>query len=141
MSFTNNFLSYLNYINLANANKQNPSLYFYIKNFCFRKMITLASQNPNNFTLDESAKIQNDLKLFKEETQNKNILPLTKEAFSEFMENYYNQINFQTKDIQVYRNLIDITEIFTVFGQLDDLTQQRGKLIYYNLLYYDLFII
>jgi hypothetical protein len=128
MSYSNNFLSYLNFINLANANIQFPSLYFYIKNFCFRKMITLASQNPNIFTQEESAIIQNNLKLFKEETQNKNILPLTKEVFSDFMEKYYEQFNFQTtKDIQVYKNLIDITEIFTVFGPLDDLTKQRGK--------------
>ena len=91
-------------------------------------MITFASQNPNIFTQEESAIIQNDLKLFKEETQNKNILPLTKEVFSDFMEKYYEQFNFQTtKDIQVYKNLIDITEIFTVFGPLDDLTKQRGK--------------
>ena len=86
MSNTNNFLSYKNYIQVANENSQNTSLYFYIKNFCFRKMIGLVSQNSQNFTPEESAIIQKDLKDFKGETQNGNIRPLTKEEFTNFIE-------------------------------------------------------
>lgn len=121
------FLSYKNYIQLANSNIQNPSLYFYIKNYCFRKMIGLVSQNPQNFTSEESGIIQNDLRNFKAETQNMNVQPLTKEAFSNFMEFYYKQFNFESKDIQMFRNLLDVTEIYSVFGQFDEVTKQRSK--------------
>ena len=124
---SSNFLSYKNYIDLANTNKDNSSLYFYIKNYCFRKMIGLVSQNPQNFSPEESSIIQNDLKSFKEETKNVNVQPLTKDAFSGFIEYYYKQFNFDSRDIQMYKNLIDVTEIFTVFGPLDDITKQRSN--------------
>lgn len=121
------FSSYVNYNNFANSNKNNPSIYFYVKNYCFRKMIGLVQQNPNNFTEEQKTIIQNDLKAFKAESQNMNVQPLTKETFSNFMENYYKGINFESKDIQMFRNLIDINEIFSVFGPYDQITKQRSN--------------
>ena len=129
---TSNFLSYKNFKSLADGNSHDPSLYFYIKNYCFRKMIGLVQQDSNNFNPDESAIIQNDLKAFKIETQNLNVQPLTKEAFTVFIEKYFNQFNFESKDIRMYKDLKDVTEIYNVFGPLDEITLQRSKLIKKN---------
>lgn len=124
---TNVFDSYKNYITIANANRNNVSLYFYIKNFCFRKMISLVNTNKNLFTPEETSLIQNDLQNFKAETGNVNIPPVSKEAFCEFLERLYSQFNFEIPEIKTFQLCRDITEILTIYGPLDNLGIQRSN--------------
>jgi len=125
MATTKTFESFNNYISVANQNKDNMSLYFYIKNYCFRKMISLVTHDKNSFLLYESQIIENDLKQFKAETQSLSIPPLTKEQFCEFLERFYSTFNFDTCDIKVLEMCKDITEILSIYGPYDDLAKQR----------------
>lgn len=124
---TKNFHSFNNYITVADSNKNNLSLYFYIKNYCFRKMISLVSHDKNNFSPNESQIIENTLKEFKANTQGLNIPPLTKEQFCEFLERFYSQCNFDSTDVNVFEMCKDITEILSIYGPYDDLAKQRSK--------------
>ncbi len=124
---TKNFQSYKNYITVADSNKQNLSLYFYIKNYCFRKMIGLVSHDKNSFLPNESQTIENNLKEFKAETQGLSIPPVSKEQCCEFLERFYSQCNFDTTDVSVFEMCKDITEILSIYGPYDDLAKQRSK--------------
>jgi len=127
---SNNFESYNNYIDVANLYNHDSYLYFYIKNYCFRKMIDLAKKDPNRFYPKESSILQNDLKIFKEESKNKNFTPLTKKVFSDFLEKFYSQFNFDlNEDIKTFKKCKDITEILNIFGPLDDIFLKRSKYI------------
>jgi len=123
---TKNFESFNNYITVADSNRNNIPIYFYIKNYCFRKMIALVSHDKNSFLPEESKIIENNLKEFKMETQNSNVPQLTKEKLSEFLESFYSQFNFDTNDIKTFEICKDITEVLNVFGPYDDLTKQRS---------------
>ena len=70
---------------------------------------------------------EKELKEFKAETQHANIPPLTKEQFCEFLEKFYTQFNFDTKDITTFELCKDITEILSLYGPYDDLAKQRSK--------------
>lgn len=128
---TKNFESFNNYITVANQNKNNLSLYFYIKNYCFRKMISLASHDKNSFFPEESEIIQNNLKQFKSETQNLSIPPLSKEQFCEFLDRFYSVFNFDTSDLRTFEMCKDITEILTIYGPFDELAKQRSKIKFF----------
>lgn len=122
-----NFESFNNYMMVANSNKNNFALYFYIKNYCFRKMISLVSHDKNSFFPNESQIIENTLKQFKSETQSSSIPALTKEQYCEFLERFYSQFNFDTNDIKTFELCKDITEILSIYGPYDDLAKQRSK--------------
>lgn len=124
---TKNFQSFNNYIRVADSNKHNFSLYFYIKNYCFRKMIGLVSHDKNSFLPNESQIIETTLKEFKAETQSLSIPPLTKEQFCEFLERFYSQCNFDSTDVNTFEMCKDITEVLTIYGPYDDLAKQRSK--------------
>ncbi len=121
-----NFESFNNYIMVANSNKINLSLYFYIKNFCFKKMISLVSHDKNSFFPNESQAIENALKDFKLEIQGSNFPSLSKEQFCEFLERFYSQFNFDTTDPKTFELCKDITEILSIYGPYDDLAKQRS---------------
>jgi len=124
---TKNFQSFNNYISVANSNKNNFALYFYIKNFCFRKMISLVSHDKNSFFPNESLIIENQLKQFKEETQTVNIPQLSKSQFCAFLEKFYSQFNFDSNEIKTFELCKDITEILSIYGPYDELAKQRSK--------------
>ena len=121
-----NYESFNNYIAVANQNKHNISLYFYIKNYCFRKMIGLISHDKNSFLPNESEIIENNLKQFKTETQSLQVPQLTKEQFCEFLEKFYAGFSFDTSDSKVFEMCKDITEILSIYGPYDDLAKQRS---------------
>lgn len=124
------FDSFNDYITVANQNRNNLSLYFYIKNYCFRKMIGLVSHDNKSLFPKESEVIENNLKQFKSETQGLSIPPLTKEQFCEFLEKFYSAFNFDTSDIKVFEKCKDITEILSFYGPYDDLAKQRCNFIF-----------
>lgn len=124
---TKNFQSFNNYIVIAESNKFNLSLYFYIKNYCFRKMIGIVSHDKNSFLPAESQIIEDTLKEFKAETQGLSIAPLSKEQFCEFLERFYSQCNFDSTDASTFEMCKDITEILSIYGPYDDLAKQRSK--------------
>lgn len=130
------FESYLNYITIADANKSNFMIYFYIKNFGFRKLITLISSDKSIVFPHESSKIENDLKIFKMETSNVSIPQITKDMFTLFLENFYKQFNFEQNDLKTFQICRDITEIITIFGPLDDLWKSRSKIFFYKKNYF-----
>lgn len=136
---TKNFQSFNNYITVADSNKDNLSLYFYIKNYCFRKMIGLVSHDKKSFLPNESEIIENTLREFKTNTQGFNVPQLTKEQFCEFLERFYSQFNFDSTDISTFEKCKDITEILSIFGPYDDLAKQRSKFVLklFNIIKFD----
>lgn len=120
------FNSYKNFISIANANRNDVGIYFYIKNFAFRKMINIVNFDKNAFTSHESSMIGSDLQKFKEETANLPIPSIDKEAFMEFLENFYSQFKFEIPDVKTFQLCKGITEMLTIYGPLDDLASQRS---------------
>jgi hypothetical protein len=117
-----------NYLEIANANMRNQNLYFFLKNYAFTKAYNSLHKDLIDITDSDKKTFDYLLQEFNKEKQlfgfNAN---LTKEEYQNFLEIYYESIDFDTATLEIMEICKDLTEVIYFFGGADDLTKRRSK--------------
>jgi hypothetical protein len=119
-----------NYLDVANAYKQNANIYFFIKNYAFMKAYNVLSKDYSGVSENEMMEFNKMNEEYKNErTQAKWSYVMSKEEYKNFLEDFFSRIDFDKANPGLLALSRDLTEILGVFGEYDELTKKRSKFI------------
>ena len=118
---------FYNLLDVANAYKGNLGLYLFLRDCAFRGIFETMSSN----IVQEDVK-QKVYQLYNEfqgeiSQYQWNFFSMQKEIYSQFLEFFYSNINFDTADEKLLTVCLDILENLRFFGTYDDLALKRSK--------------
>lgn len=117
-----------NCLKAAEKNKNYGDIYMFLKDCAFKRMMNIVSQKsyPQNVT-NQLANLYNQ---FQQEIQQFkwNFNSMKKERYSNFLNYYYKQYNFDTCSVEDLTTLKILTENFQYLGPVDNLTIDRGNI-------------
>ena len=117
-----------NYLEIANSNKQNQNLYFFMKNSAFTKAFNNLQKDSNEISESDKKTFEYLLQEFRKEKQiYGNNINLSKEEFYKFIEEFYSKIDFDAANLEMLEICRDLTELVYAFGGSDDLAKRRSK--------------
>jgi hypothetical protein len=120
-----------NLIDVADNNRKNQNLYFFIKNYAFSTAYNILSKDYTGIKENDRAIFENMRSQFKLEKET--IKPnhvMSKNEYISFLEYFYSNINFDDCSLYVLEVSKDLTEVLAIFGEFDDLWIKRCKFIY-----------
>lgn len=124
------FTKYNTIIEAANNYRQNPNLYYTLKDYIFRKICYVLSKNSSALKEDQKAIFDKGLNEFKSESANFNQSNLmTKDQYILFLENFYAKIDFDTINSFMLHVCKDLTEVLEMYGPIDDLFKRRSNIL------------
>ncbi len=120
------------YIDICENYRNQPNYYFFIKNYAFNKMFSYLSNDPYVLNEKEKSYFDSMLAEYKNEMANnpRPPNPISKEEYTNFLENFFNGVEFDKANLRTIEVCKDLTEVLVVFGDLEDLMKKRSKIIY-----------
>ena len=117
---------YFDCLNSSEHYKNNKNLYLFLKDCAFRWIYNVMN-NPNVINPNEKNMINQTYSQFQNESNqmNWNFNNMSLNEYSQFLEQFYNTVNFDSCDIQMSSIVKTLTENQKFFGNLNDLAQQR----------------
>lgn len=133
---TKTLLKFKNYIDVANNYKQNPKLYFFLKNFAFTKAYNALSKDYTGVSESDRAVFESMMADYKQEKAiAKPDSVMSKDDYYEFLEFFFSNINFDTCNLYIVEVCQDLNEVLGNFGDFDELATKRSKTIITNLIF------
>ena len=116
-------------MDFADNYKQNLNIYFFIKNFAFMRAFKILSQDEQSSTENEKGYFEQLMMEYKnEKTSVKHTHVMSKEEYIQFLEEFFEKIDFDNANTYILTVCKSITEILGIFGELEELWQRRSKL-------------
>jgi hypothetical protein len=116
-----------NYIDIANNNKQNFNVYFFIKNYAFTKAYNVLSKEYSEVNESDRKLFEKMLEEYKQErTLAKYNHVMSKDEYITFLEQFFSHVDFDNANCYVLEVCKDLTEILSVFGEFEDLWKRRS---------------
>ena len=117
---------YFDCLNSSEHYKNNKNLYLFLKDCAFR-WVSNVMNNPNVINPNEKNMINQTYSQFQSESNqmNWNFNNMSINEYSQFLEQFYNSLNFNSCDIQMLSIAKTLTENQKFFGNLNNLAQQR----------------
>ena len=121
---------YYDCLNSSEHYKNNKNLYLFLKDCAFR-WISNVMNNPNVINPNEKNMINQTYSQFQSESNqmNWNFNNMNLNEYSQFLEQFYNTLNFDSCEIQMLSIAKTLTENQKFFGNLNDLAQNRLNFI------------
>jgi hypothetical protein len=124
------FYQFQSYLDIADNYKQTPGLYFLIKNYAINKITFFLSKNQNILNPNEKTFLNNAIDKFRSEVKNTiNANALTKEEYSNFLEHYFDKIDFNQANNRQLEICKDLCEVMCEFGNLEELWVKRSNIL------------
>jgi hypothetical protein len=119
------------YNDVAETNKNNLLIYFLLKNYAFKMVFSAIGTNSNALNETERSKFDKLFADFQvEKSQNPNVPLISGDQYKQFLENYFNQFDFEKANYDTLNIGKDLTEILAIYGPLDDLALKRCNIIF-----------
>lgn len=119
-----------NILEAANNYKQNVNLYYTLKDYIFRKVCFVLTQNKSALEPNELTSFEKSLNEFKAESNkfsSSNFMG--KQDYINFLESFFSKLDFDSANPFMIQVSKDLTEVLEVYGQLDELWVQRSNKI------------
>jgi hypothetical protein len=121
------FSQFQNYCDFANSSKNNPNLYFFIKDYAFGKVINFLNRDPNLLNEKEKNQFDSMITYYKQEKSNlQQQFTLKKEEYTRILENFYDTIDFDNANLYILTLSRDLAEIVFSFPNPEDLWNKRS---------------
>jgi hypothetical protein len=128
------FCQLQNLMEISEKYKSLPAMYYFIKNYAFNKCCNYVSKDIRVFTPEERAIFDNLLNDYKNELAvNRPNYNVTKDEYIKFLENYFSGVDFDHANLKIIETCRDLTEIVSVYGELEDLWTRRSKINIINI--------
>jgi hypothetical protein len=117
----------------ANNYKQNPNLYYTLKDYIFRKIYFILSKDNNCMNEKEKATFINALNEYKVESKSYNQSNLlSKDDYITFLEKFYSKLDFNSINPYMLAVCRDLTEVLEMYGTIDELFIKRSNKLLLN---------
>ena len=126
------FHQFQSYMDIADNFKQITGLYFLIKNYAINKITFFVSKDQNILNPNEKTFLNNTIDKFRTEVKNTvNANAFTKEEYSNFLEQYFDKVDFNQVGYRQLEICKDLCEVMCEFGNLEELWVKRSKYFFY----------
>jgi hypothetical protein len=116
------------YNDIAHQNKNNPYVYFLLKNYAFKMVYSALGSNSQALNETEKAmfdRLQSEFQA--EKTKNPNISLMSVDQYKAFLEDYFKPINFEAAGLDTMNACKALTEVLAIYGPMDELSKKRSN--------------